>query len=54
MCSAQCNILFFSQLLSPSGENPDHRMVAYKAEQPTAGCMAIFHKYRCYMNMEVL
>ena len=49
MFSAKCNIPF-SQLLSPSGEKLEQRIRAFKSEQPTAGCMAIFHKYCCYIK----
>ena len=37
-----------SQLFSLSGEQPEQRTLAYKSQQPTAGCISIFHKYCCY------
>ena len=30
-----------SQRFSPSGEQPEHRILAHELEQPTAGCVAI-------------
>ena len=29
-------------MLSPSGEQPEQRILAHKSEQPTAGCIANF------------
>ena len=44
-----CNEIFlFHNDISPSGEQPEQRISAHKLEQPTAGFMAIFHKYCCY------
>ena len=37
---------------SPSGEQPEHRILAHKLKQPTAGCIAIFRKYHCYTKHE--
>ena len=37
-----------SQLFSPSCEQPEQRILAHMTEQPTTGCIAIFHKYCCY------
>ena len=28
----------------------EQRILAHKSEQPTAGCIAIFHKYVCYIK----
>ena len=33
---------------SPCGEQPKHRELAHELQQPTAGYIAIFHKYCCY------
>ena len=35
-------------------EQPKQCILAHKSEQPTAGCIAIFHKYSHYINMGVL
>ena len=40
-----------SQLSFPNGEQPEQRISALKSEQPTAGCIAILHKYRFYMKL---
>ena len=40
----------FFLLLPPNGEKPEQHLQTYKSEQPTAGCMAIFHKYFCYIK----
>ena len=40
----------FAQLFSSSGEQPERRSLVPKSEQPTARCIAIFHKYDCYMK----
>ena len=37
-----------SKRITPSGEQREHRKLANELEQPTAGCIAIFHKYCCY------
>ena len=37
-----------SQQVSPSGEQPEHRKLAYELWQPTAGCIAIFQNFCCY------
>ena len=37
-----------SKLFSPSGEQAEQRILAYK--QPTACCIAIFHKYCCFIR----
>ena len=39
-----------SKLFSPSGEEPEQRIYVHKWEQPTADCIAIFHKYCCYIK----
>ena len=43
-------IVLFHNSFSPSGEQPEQRILAYKSEQPTAGCIVIFHKYYCYIK----
>ena len=44
-CStAKCNRLFIC------GEKPERRILPYKSKEPTAGCMAVFHEYRCNMK----
>ena len=40
-------IVHFHNYFSPSGEQLKQRILANKSEQPTAGCIAIFHKYGC-------
>ena len=40
-------IVLFHNYFSPSGEQPEQCISAHKSEQPTAGCIAISHKY-CY------
>ena len=40
-------IVLFHNDISPSGEQPEHHILAYELQQPTAGCIAIFHKYFC-------
>ena len=35
-------------IFSPSGEQPEQCILSHKLWQPTAGCIAIFHKYCCY------
>ena len=44
----------FHNILSPSGKQPEHRKLAQELKQPTAGCIAIFHKYYCYTKRGVL
>ena len=39
-----------SQLFSSSSEQPEQGVLAYKSEQQTAGCIAIFDKYFCYIK----
>ena len=39
-----------SQLFFPSDEQPDQCISAHKSKQPTAGCIAIFNKYCCYIK----
>ena len=41
-------IVPFHKDLSPGGEQLEHRKLAHELKQPTAGCIAIFHKYCCY------
>ena len=43
-------IVLFHNYFSPSGEQPEQYILAYKSEQPTAGCLAIFHKYCWYIK----
>ena len=45
LCGCNCPI---SQDFSPSGEQLELRKLAHELKQPTAGCIAIFHKYCCY------
>ena len=40
-------IVLFHNDFSPSGEQPEQRILAHKLQQPTAGYVAIFHKYCC-------
>ena len=44
-CNSPC-----SQLFSPSSEQPEQHILAYKSEQTTAGCIAIFPKHCCYIE----
>ena len=44
------SILLFHNYISSSGEQPKQCILAHKSEQPTAGCIAIFHKYCCYIK----
>ena len=37
-----------SQSFFPSCEQPEQRILAHKSKQPTAICIAIFHKYCCH------
>ena len=37
-----------SQRFFPSGKQPEHHILAHELKQPTAGCIALFHKYCCY------
>ena len=41
-------IVLFHNDFPPSGEQPEHCRLAHYFWQPTAGCIAIFHKYCCY------
>ena len=41
-------IVLFHNSFSPSWEQPEQRISAYKSEQPTAGCIIIFHKYKTW------
>ena len=40
-------IALFLNYFSSSPEQPGQRILAHKSEQPTADCIAIFHKYCC-------
>ena len=40
-------IVPFHNDISLSGEQPEHRILAHELERPTAGRMAIFHKFCC-------
>ena len=42
------SIVLFHNNFFPSGEQPEHRILAHELQQPTAGSIAIFHKYCCY------
>ena len=35
-------------------EQPEQFILSHKSEQPTAGCIAIFRKYCCYIKLGVL
>ena len=41
-------IVPFDKDFSPSGEQLELRKLAHELQQPTAGCIAMFHKYCCY------
>ena len=43
-------IVLFHNYFSPSCEQTEQRISAHKSEQPTAGGIAIFHKYCCYIK----
>ena len=43
-----------STIISRFGEQREQRILAHKPEQAIVGCIAIFHKYCGYINMEVL
>ena len=43
-----------SQGFSPAGEQLEHRKLAHELWQPTAGCIAIFHKYCCYSKRDYI
>ena len=40
-------VLFHNDFPEPSGEKSEHRISAHGLQQPTASCIAIFHKYCC-------
>ena len=42
--------VLFHNIFTPSGEQPEQRILAYTSEQPTVGCIAIYHKYCCYIK----
>ena len=42
-----------SQLFFPCGEQPEYCLLAHKSEQPTAGCIAIFHKTCIITNLDL-
>ena len=42
-------IVLFHNSFSPSGDQPEQRILACKSEQPTAGCIAMLHKYCCFI-----
>ena len=46
-CSKFQNSLV-SQSISLSGKEPKRRILVHKLEQPSACCIAIFHKYCCH------
>ena len=43
-------IVLFHNSFCPSSEQPKQHILAYKSEQSTASCIAIFHKYCCYIK----
>ena len=45
------NSLVCFSILPPSGEQSEQGILAHKSEQPTAGCIAIFHKHCCYIKL---
>ena len=45
-------IVLFHNYFSPSSEQIEQCILAHKSEQPTAGDMAIFHKYWLYIKHE--
>ena len=49
--AAQLSVLLHNHF-SPSGEQPEQRIriLAHMPEQQTAGCIAKFHKYCCYIK----
>ena len=46
-------IVLFHIYFSLTSEQREQRIQAYKSEQPTTGCIAIFHKYCCYITYEL-
>ena len=40
----------FHSYFSNGGEQPEQRILAYKSEQLTAGCIATFDEYCCYIK----
>ena len=46
-CGPNSHVL---QLFFPCNEQPKQHILAHKSEQPTAGCVAIFHRYCCYIK----
>ena len=48
-CPSFATVLFYNYF-SPSGDQPEQRILAHKSEQPTASCMGIFHKYCCHIK----
>ena len=45
-------IVLFHNYFSPRGEQHKQCILAYKSEQPTVGCITIFHKCCCYIKYE--
>ena len=49
MQSSLCNsIVLFHIYFTPSGEQPELRIVAHKSEQPTAGCTQLLLLYKIW------
>ena len=44
------SMVLFQDYFSLSGEQPEQRILVHKSEQPTASCIAIFHKYWWYIK----
>ena len=40
----------FYDSFSSSGEQPEQRILACEPKQPSVNCIAIFHKYCCYIK----
>ena len=54
VCCSVMLIVLFHNYFSPSVEQSEQCVLAHKSEQPTAGCIAIFHKYRCYIKHYII
>ena len=44
------HVSLFHNSFSHTSKQPEQHILAHKPEQPTAGCIAIFHKYCCYIK----
>ena len=49
-CLKTVMLIKINKKISPSSEQPEQCILAYKSELPTTSCIAIFHKYCCYIN----